>query len=74
MHRPEKRNGPQDHFQPNEASWSLLDTATTIDGIRLPKFFRLALGGDKTRLEDMDFLLNETRRLGYNITSAETDE
>jgi hypothetical protein len=42
--------------------------------IRLPKFFRLALGGDKTRLEDMDFLLNETRRLGYNITSAETDE
>jgi glutamate/tyrosine decarboxylase-like PLP-dependent enzyme len=37
-------------------------------------FFRLSSGGFKTRLEDMDFLSNETRRLGYHITPAETDE
>lgn len=39
----------------------------------LPNFFRLALGGDKTRLEDMSFLLDETRRLGQDISPIETD-
>eukprot|EP00980_Cylindrotheca_fusiformis_P016610 scaffold4973_cov135-Cylindrotheca_fusiformis.AAC.28 len=39
----------------------------------LPNFFRLAFGGDKARLEDLDFLLNETRRLGQDITPLQTD-
>lgn len=38
-----------------------------------PNFFRLALGADRTRYEDMEFLLEETRRLGENITPADVD-
>ena len=39
----------------------------------LPNFFRLALGADRTRLEDMEFLLDEIRRLGHDLTPADTD-
>ncbi|KAL3933681.1 MAG: hypothetical protein SGBAC_010288, partial [Bacillariaceae sp.] len=39
----------------------------------LPNFFRLALGGDKTRKSDMDYVLNETRRLGWDMTPAHVD-
>ena len=40
---------------------------------QLPNFFRLALGADRTRLEDMAFLLEETRRLGQEITPIDLD-
>ena len=40
----------------------------------LPNFFRLALGGNRTRLDDMDFLLDEIRRLGQDITPTDIDE
>ena len=40
----------------------------------LPNFFRLALGANRTRLEDMEFLLNEVRRLGQNITPDDIDD
>lgn len=39
----------------------------------LPNFFRLALGADRTRIEDMEFLLEETRRLGQDITPSDVD-
>jgi glutamate/tyrosine decarboxylase-like PLP-dependent enzyme len=34
----------------------------------LPNFFRLVLKGEKTRLEDMDYILEEIDRLGSDIT------
>jgi glutamate/tyrosine decarboxylase-like PLP-dependent enzyme len=34
----------------------------------LPNFFRLVLKGEKTRLEDMDYIISEIDRLGQDIT------
>jgi glutamate/tyrosine decarboxylase-like PLP-dependent enzyme len=39
----------------------------------LPNFFRLALGADRSRLHDMDYLLEEIRRLGQDITCSDID-
>eukprot|EP00547_Thalassionema_nitzschioides_P012398 CAMPEP_0194263302 /NCGR_PEP_ID=MMETSP0158-20130606/46988_1 /TAXON_ID=33649 /ORGANISM="Thalassionema nitzschioides, Strain L26-B" /LENGTH=554 /DNA_ID=CAMNT_0039003483 /DNA_START=12 /DNA_END=1676 /DNA_ORIENTATION=- len=39
----------------------------------LPNFFRLALGADRTRFKDMEFLLEETRRLGRDITPSDIE-
>lgn len=35
---------------------------------QLPHFFRIILNQEKTKLEDLDFVLAETDRLGQDLT------
>lgn len=45
-----------------------------FNSYNLPNFFRLTLKGEKTRMEDMPYLLEEIDRMGQDITPESADE
>mmetsp|Transcript_5505 Transcript_5505/g.6057 ORF Transcript_5505/g.6057 Transcript_5505/m.6057 type:complete len:133 (+) Transcript_5505:150-548(+) len=60
-------------FQRMKSNGHCLIQQQPLTELGLPNFFRLALGADRTRLhDDMEFLLDEIRRLGHDITAATT--
>lgn len=45
-----------------------------LQEFNLPNFFRLTLKGEKSRIEDMDYLLEEIDRLGCDISTRTFQE
>lgn len=60
-------------FEKMKEEGKLLIQHNPLPEFNLPNFFRLTLKGEKSRMEDMPYLLDEIDRMGSNINSTILD-